>query len=73
MIKKIIEGVFAPIYYNECEACSPLGINIKQARNNGDCTLCDILKEELNIEPDMFNNKHELIGKKIKITIEIEE
>jgi len=81
-MKKIIEGIFARIYYNDCEAGCPLGLLPKGVEDKTDPdhiwltsreNLCDLFKEALLPWAEHENEQHSLIGKKVKITIEVEE
>jgi len=82
-MKKVIEGTFAEIYYNECEAACPLGLLPKGIEDKTDPrykfdtnreSLCHMIKKALDIRPDegAYSEHHNLIGKKVMITIEVE-
>jgi len=68
-MKKVVEGKFCDIYYNNCEAACPLGIEI----NNEKDDLCSILKDLLGIDDGAFSPDHQFLNKKVKITVEIED
>lgn len=68
-MKKIFEGKFCDMYYNECEARSPIAIEI----NNSKETLCNVLKDAFEITHGWCDPRNNFFGKKVKITVEIEE
>lgn len=76
-MKKEFAGVFERIYYNDCEAGCPLGVFIKGKNQDASPdVLCDLIKEVFNLDLDFTENSspdHALIGKKVKITVEVEE
>lgn len=77
-LKKVIEGFLEKPYYNECEAGSPLGIDCEGSGKCGKCdVICDLIKEAFKLPYDLdFDSNDEenkFFGKKVKITIEVEE
>lgn len=97
-MKKTVEGVFAPAYYNECEAGCPIGFIPKDTKGEdfkgplilmglgspsrgifgsmSECmVLCDVFKLIMGLELDDEERfpSHKYVGKKVKITIEVEE
>ena len=78
-MKKVIEGTFDAIYYNACENYQPLCIKIGEYGED----LCGIVKEALDlrfgeeekspIRSLSWHKKHNLHGKRIKITLEIDD
>jgi len=68
---KVVEGVFAPVHYNTCEAGCPLGILTKWDTPD---VLCDLVKEAFGLSYTLDDGRypsHPFIGKRVKITIEI--
>ena len=72
-MKKSIVGVLSNAYYNACEAGRPLGVTVdgKEYAVATNCdVLCDLVKKVLDLPWDI-DDTHKLIGKKVKITIEV--
>jgi len=75
-MKKEFAGVFEKVCYNDCEAGCPLGIHIKgKNQDESPDVLCDLVKEAFNLDLDLMEGSpsHALVGKKVKITIEVDE
>lgn len=63
---KVITGKFTKIYYNECEAGCPLGIE-------GD-TICEHIKKLLNIEFEgPLDSVHNLLDVEVEIRIKLKK
>ena len=71
-MKKTVSGVFVPCYYNLCEACPPF--SIKRDNVGYDDDLCELFREVLEIKwlDDTRKPQHSLMGKRVTITIEVE-
>ena len=79
-MKKVIEGIFKEPYYNKCEAGCPLGIALRgksyspATKIRAECdVLCDLVKEAFDLPWNTEDVPNKLLGKKVKITIEVEE